>query len=136
MLVVLIKDTFSLYITSTFIYFFKSLNINKKLLQSQIPLLKLILKSISLFLPLKLNLKMPTYYAARIARIYLKSPSIIRKSKLYSRSTVCLTSKIFLIYKRHLSIDWSSQNQLYYGIWYLYHFLYRTQLLQSRIQML
>ena len=79
---------------------------------------------------------MPTYYAARIARIYLKLPSIIRKSELYSGSTVCLTSKAFLIRKRHLSIDWSSQSQLCYGIWHLHHFPHRTQLLQSKTQLL
>jgi hypothetical protein len=61
-----------------------------------------------LFPPLKLNLKMPTYRAARIARIYLKSPSVVRKSELYSGSTICLTGEVFLIYKRHLFIDWSS----------------------------
>ena len=51
---------------------------------------------------------MPTYYAAKIAKIYLKSLSIIGKLKLYSRSTIYLTSKAFLIYKYHLSIDWRS----------------------------
>ena len=48
---------------------------------------------------------MLTYYTARIARIYLKSPSVIGKLKLYSRSTVYLTSKAFLIYKYYLFID-------------------------------
>ena len=132
MLVVLVKGTFSLYITSTFIYFFRSLNINKKLLRSQVPLLRLILKSASLFPPLKLNLKMPTYHAAKIARIHLKSFSVVRKLELYSRSTVCLTSKAFLICKCHLSIDQSSQSQLHCGIWHLHHFPRRRRLLQSR----
>ena len=134
--VVLVKGAFSLYITSTFIHFFRSLNINKKLLQSQVPLLKLILKSASLFLPLKLNLKIFTYYAARIARIHLKSFSVIRKSELYSGSTVYLTSKVFLIRKCHLFIDQSSQSQLRCGIWHLHYFPRRTQLLQSKTQLL
>ena len=44
---------------------------------------------------------MSTYYKAKIARIYLKLFSIIKKSKLYSGSTICLTSEAFLIYKCH-----------------------------------
>ena len=134
--VILIKGIFSLYITSTSIYFFRSLNINKKLLQSQVFLLRLVLKSASLFLPLKLNLKIPTYCTARIVRIYLKLFSVIRKPELYSGSTVCLTGEVFLICKHHLSIDWSSWSQLCCGIWHLHHFFRRRQLLQSRRQLL
>ena len=48
---------------------------------------------------------MLTYYTAKIAKIYLKLPSVIKKLELYSGSTVYLTSKAFFIRKRHFFID-------------------------------
>ena len=72
MLIVSVKDAFSLYITSTLTYFPRALNIVQIGGKQSLVLLRLILQSTSKILYLKPILRISSYLTARIVKIPLK----------------------------------------------------------------
>jgi len=72
MSIISVKGAFSLYITSTFTYFSRTLNIIQIGRKQSLVLLRLVLQSASEILYLKLILRTSSYLAARIVKIPLK----------------------------------------------------------------
>ena len=72
MSIISVKGTFSLYITSTFIYFPRALNTIQIGGKQSLVLLRLVLQSTSEMLYLNPILRMSSYLAARTVKIPLK----------------------------------------------------------------